>query len=406
MSYNILILGNGFDLAHKIPSKYRNFLTFCYLLQTYTGDTTTKNYSKYTLESNEERNLYAFICNDIYERNEFFSKVKEIIDEENIYPKYGDVLPLLMDNVWISHFYGKAGDKNWIDFESEIARIINTFDSIYWSYIQAGETGRASIPIKDNDAENAEKIIKELQDTFNAETVIQYKKNKASISITIDKAEIDNLRIKISSDLEKLTELLGFYLSIVLALMVKSKKLHAIDQIKSLQIDKVLSFNYTNTYELLYDTDKTNGKIDYHYIHGTFDRNEESDVNMVLGVDDYLEKDLSNSLMNEDTYFIEYKKYYQRILKKTGTKYLQWKHALDTNGFQSQLYIYGHSLDKTDKDVLSGLILSETAHTNIFYRDKKDLGDKIANLVRVIGRDNTIEFTGNGKLEFIEIDQD
>ena len=188
--------------------------------------------------------------------------------------------------------------------------------------------------------------------------------------------------------------------------MLKSKKLHTIDQIKSLQIDKVLSFNYTNTYELLYDTDKTNGKIDYHYIHGTFDRNEESDVNMVLGVDDYLEKDLSNSLMNEDTYFIEYKKYYQRILKKTGTKYLQWKHALDTNGFQSQLYIYGHSLDKTDKDVLSGLILSETAHTNIFYRDKKDLGDKIANLVRVIGRDNTIEFTGNGKLEFIEIDQD
>ena len=404
MSYNILVLGNGFDLAHKIPSKYRNFLSFCYLLQAYEDDTaTTKNYSAYTLKANEERDLYASICNDVFERKDFFKKVKEIIEEKNIYPKYKDALPLLKNNVWISHFYKKAGDKNWIDFESEIARIINTFDSIYWSYIQAGETGKASIPIRDNDAENAEKIIKELQDTFNAENVILYKKNRISIGITIDKDKIENLRNKISDDLEKLTELLGFYLSVVIALMLKNKKLHTIEQIKSLQIDKVLSFNYTDTYKLLYDTDK---RIDYHYIHGTFYRTDKTDTNMVLGVDDYLENDTSNTLMNEDTYFIEYKKYYQRILKKTGTKYLQWKHALDTNGFQSHLYIYGHSLDKTDKDVLSGLILSDTAHTNIFYRDKKDLGDKIANLVKVIGRDKTIELTGKGKLEFVEIVQD
>lgn len=28
-SKNILVIGNGFDLAHKLPTKYGNFLEFC-----------------------------------------------------------------------------------------------------------------------------------------------------------------------------------------------------------------------------------------------------------------------------------------------------------------------------------------------------------------------------------------
>ena len=91
-------------------------------------------------------------------------------------------------------------------------------------------------------------------------------------------------------------------------------------------------------------------------------------------------------------------------MKKTGTKYLRWIEALNTNGFTSDVYIYGHSLDKTDKDVLRGLILSKQAKTKVFYLDREDLGKKIANLVTVLGRESVISLTGNRKLSFVKIE--
>ena len=65
------------------------------------------------------------------------------------------------------------------------------------------------------------------------------------------------------------------------------------------------------------------------------------------------------------------------------------------------LYIYGHSLDITDKDILRELILNDNVKTTIFYPDKKDLGKKIANLVKVIGQDELIRRTG-GSTKTIE----
>ncbi|MFR2167307.1 MAG: AbiH family protein [Coprococcus sp.] len=32
---NILVLGNGFDLAHGLPTSYKDFLTFCKKLRHY-----------------------------------------------------------------------------------------------------------------------------------------------------------------------------------------------------------------------------------------------------------------------------------------------------------------------------------------------------------------------------------
>lgn len=65
------------------------------------------------------------------------------------------------------------------------------------------------------------------------------------------------------------------------------------------------------------------------------------------------------------------------------------------------VYIFGHSLDATDKDVLRDLILNDNVHTTIFYHSKEELGRKIANLVKVIGQDELIRRTG-GSTKTIE----
>lgn len=125
---------------------------------------------------------------------------------------------------------------------------------------------------------------------------------------------------------------------------------------------------------------------------------------------------------NKDIEFIAFKKYYQRIHKQTGSKYKEWvdkiiedenKKPWIINGkdcskdYMHNLYIFGHSLDITDKDILRDLILHDNVHTTIFYykehddNGREDLGKKIANLVRVIGQDELIKRTG-GSTKTIE----
>ena len=297
MSYNILVLGNGFDLAHKIPSKYRNFLMFCYLLQKHERDYSNKR-DNFKFDRVEEIKLYKSISTSAEDEESFFTEIKKLGDE-NIYPKYDNAVELVKDNVWLAQFYIKAGDKGWIDFEREIGRIVGVLDSIYWNYIQAGENGKAELRSENYNIDNIKSILNELQNVFGAREVInETDKTDSSngISLVIEKDKIEGMLQKISNDLTRLTELLGYYLSVVVTLMLKNGKLHSIKQIKELKIDRILSFNYTNTYKLLYD--ERGDDIEYHHIHGICMRNnKDDDNNMVLGVNDYLENGSITFLM-------------------------------------------------------------------------------------------------------------
>ena len=55
------------------------------------------------------------------------------------------------------------------------------------------------------------------------------------------------------------------------------------------------------------------------------------------------------------------------------------------------IYILGHSLDVTDKDILKRLITASNAKTTIFYHNQEALGNQIANLVKVLGEDELIK---------------
>ena len=61
------------------------------------------------------------------------------------------------------------------------------------------------------------------------------------------------------------------------------------------------------------------------------------------------------------------------------------------------LYIFGHSLDITDKDILKDLILNDNVYTTVFYCNKDALGQQIANLVQVIGQEELIRRTGGSR---------
>lgn len=394
---NILILGNGFDLAHSLPTKYTEFLTFI--------DVVTKVQKAETLESIDWENLNPELIQYI---KEIYQNPESIWYSSSILKNWDTVV---VNNFWFQYFKqcDMHGNENWIDFETEISHVIQKIDR---RMVQE----KAGLYTKEHSVESQ----------FEQETDKEYQfiiERIAQIKTSQGKLRYKDIRDILLKGLENLIITLEWYLTYFVAnLEVKCRS----KDIENLKPDRVLSFNYTNTYQILYDKKKT---CTYDFIHGKAccDRSS-SDNNMVLGIDEYLPA----GRKDKDIAFIAFKKFYQRIYKETGCEYKVWieeikqqnkehnkemkeckrrlreNKGLGMDGYETrmrlqelqemppryQLYIFGHSLDITDKDILKELILSENVYTTIFYRKREHMGELITNLVKVIGQDRLIQKTG------------
>lgn len=360
---NILVLGNGFDIAHGLPTQYGDFLEF---IRKYYG------YKK---------------ADDISSRDEIFEEIIRLKTEKT--ELYDEIGALTKENAWYQHFdsvYESRmidGKNGWIDFEREISNVVQIIDKFRIQIIKEYEHGSGNVNLNDWQIEQLKEIIW-------GKIHLDYK----SVKFSID--DIQKLKDRLVQDLNKIIRCLEIYL----AHCVHIEKNSTLALIEELDIHNVLSFNYTDTYKKLYD--KGTKLIKYHHIHGI--AKEKGDVetcNMVLGIDEYL----NDPLKNTDNEFVEFKKFFQRIFKGTGNIYTEWisahkenlrifKHS--PNPPTMNIYIFGHSLDNTDGDVLRNLILQEKTRTTIFYHSKKALGKQIANLVSVLGEDELIRRTNKG----------
>lgn len=420
---NILVLGNGFDLAHGLPTKYTDFLDFLKVIKQVINIKDPHDV-KIHWEGIDVR-IKEKINHDMRNLSSFEKKWKELVD----------------NNVWIDYFLqcDMHGNENWIDFESEISKVIKILDkdidqyrgkdNLYSVVEKISHPFFATYFLDDIDNRTQERDIEGCKLCANMpvggqSTFLEEFRKEHPVESLNGKITYKNLITKLEQDLNRLTYALEIYLTENIEKVEVVKKF---GEIGNLDIDHVLSFNYTNTYEKVYGGIK---KFNYDYIHGKADiRNSIELNNMVLGIDEYLQDDRKDI----DTDFIVFKKYYQRIYKQTGCKYRKWVdgikmdylHFLKTHeraerienkytnselkaGLNRQasfairnekckihnLYIFGHSLDATDKDILRDLILNDNVHTTIFYHSKEELGRKIANLVKVIGQDELIRRTG------------
>lgn len=383
---NILVIGNGFDLAHDLPTSYREFLDFTKAYEKYkdicmAGESVKEEWGKADEVNREFIVYFANLCD---QKKKLFLEINELV----------------ADNLWLKHFYGAQLRQGWIDFESEISRIIQILESVRSQVVEGKKAGKLVIHVP--------KYQEEALQGFRVDsTIIESLKF------------VDGTKERLHDDLNRLIRCLEIYLcDYVGNIEIESKH----PDIEGLPIiDKVLSFNYTNTYEKLY---AKNPYVEYDYIHGraTIENTVDSN-NMVLGIDEYLK----GAARNENIEFIEFKKFYQRIHKETGCLYRNWVDAIESGEAISEtiaiykeqektvretkqvnfhkVFFFGHSLDVTDKDVIRDMILSNKVKTTIYYRDKADYGQKITNLVKIIGQDELIKRTGgaNKSIYFKEI---
>ena len=342
---NILVIGNGFDVAHGLQTKYDQFLDFV-------------------------KNIKS---------TEYFRSCSPELQSE--------YTSLINGNVWFEHFIKtkeerKNTKQNWIDFEAEISGVIQELDRIRNEFNNKNE-------------HNGKDFTCTLSTSYNI--ILNYPTDiEFLFRETFTLIRLNNIKEKFITDLNRLTRCLELYLSDFLNID-SCEKIPLFANANAL--DNVITFNYTDTYEHLYMdslTDKfycgeKSKEEKIHYIHGKAKKeNTIDDCDLVLGIEEYLEGDDRQ----KDNEYIEFKKFYQRIYKGTGSTYTNWLKKCNDTGETLNVTIYGHSIATTDGDIIKNLI-EAAATTTIYYYDKSDLHNKILNLVQIIGEEKLIEMTSD-----------
>lgn len=376
---NILVIGNGFDKAHNLPTSYNDFLDYIMIVN----------------NSSEQ---------GIHRNDRFYVQVKKFISENH--DKLDEFKKMVNNNLWIKYFLERRQylvDKekiNWIDFEGEISYVIQILDSLMKEIKESHSNSLSDTEIMDFLPLEKETCYKLFIKDFFDNQLDFYDEISKGYDYSLKSKNLLRLKKKSLDDLNRLTRALEIYLcTFIEKLEIRNK----LNDIRSLEINRVLSFNYTSTYDKVY---AGKNKIEFDYIHGKADiKHNQLNCPLILGINEYNDENRKD----ENIYFVEFKKFYQRILKGSGCKYKKWlepKYDYASNMKDiNEVYFFGHSLDVTDKDIISEIILSENMYTTIFYRDQDDLSSKIINLVKVIGQDKLIELTSepNRQIMFQQI---
>jgi len=210
--------------------------------------------------------------------------------------------------------------------------------------------------------------------------------------------------------LEELTDYLEFYLTYLDKLDFDSeqrivKQDSSLNVVGGLENAKVLTFNYTDTANRLFGIPEENT----HFIHGRIDfaRDQKSINTMVFGIEDKEEK---SENINPD--LISYQKFYQRMIKETGSDYRKFFEKPKNSGEtvdDMNIIIFGHSVDPLDKEIFINCFdLAQKRggkYKFIFnYYDEKAKREIVKNLTIILGKERMISLTAEQKAAFVKCD--
>lgn len=339
----ILVIGNGFDLDHNLPTGYGEFIKFCDNI----------------LCLKEVKKIYLKNLTDT--QKPYFDKLSEnkaLLD--NFYL-------LLKNNCLYEYFSSLSVTNKWIDLEAEILSILTELDQFDEYVLTSYEipTKKAYMrpgfeKLKGIFPHHFDFVTNELPTTFR-NNIFDWL-NKISIALEMYISNfVDNTPIEYYSP-----------------------------DITDFCADRILSFNYSNTYEKIYSP-KTNYNV-CNYIHGkAVNEIENNNSNIVLGITDPLIEHDKRSINSK------FEKFFQRIIKGTNSEYKKW---LNENK-DIEVAFFGHSLSPSDGDIIQELIIKSDKIT-IFYYDLKMKQEIMMHLIEIIGKEKLTQYVHSyaPKIEF------
>lgn len=384
----LLMIGNGFDLYHKLPTRYTDFLAF---VQNW--DTFKSNYDTYKSTKDDSDREKIDASESIKVRLDENGKLtsETMIDFASYVSHFKDsnieyLDEQLKDNKWIKYFIKiNYNEEGWIDFEKEIENVLLIIEDYYCNIHKIiGKVPRAvlkekTILIFDILGKKAYKTFY----NFNGSVLSKMRYD----SINFDSHKRDFLEL-LKNELDILIECLYIYLSDFVSIIkcdIYSQ------QVKDLGNVFLLSFNYTNTYKTIYEK----YMMENHAVHGDFMGGE-----LVLGVSD----DAFDNLGENKLDYIYFQKYFQRIQKRTGSFYKKWLELSDDK-LINEVYIMGHSLDKTDKTIIEEIFNAKYVEKiYIFFHNQWAYENLVIKLIEIFGRDFIIEKVAKEEIIFKKLE--
>lgn len=344
---NLLIIGNGFDKAHGLPTGYGDFLDEL--------DIDTKFYKYLNTMSKKELEKYKCL-------------------------KRGSLLKYLK----------KTNNRNgWIDFENEIKNII----------IAVSEFPNVLIKKTNYNKEIEYSLQSGIEENIAPFLlyVLDYREYYFPYNGYGDWKDEDILQFYsiVHDEIKALINLFKKYIAWIE--MNQMDNLKEINLFNNMLITNILTFNYTDTYRTVYDLSiyneiEENGVC---WVHGRVFDDGSGDIVMGSG-SDYYDRKYEN--------FLDLFKFYQKYKYRTDTSYLDW--IKDDQKFDN-IYIFGHSLDPTDADILKSFLKSQS-NIKIFYRTDSEKYHFEKNLLVLLGKEMFMEKL-SGKhpnIEFIKFENE
>lgn len=411
----IVLIGNGFDLAHGLPTGYVDFINNywedfrCHVLNGYAqyllkyfGVAPIKSYSdnfadlKVTNTGSEEITEFTVTDNEQNAFNEWC----RFINDYNQVGRFTEFLQLTFKNPFWKHISEQASLENWVDIENEYFQSLNRLidQDRDLGYKSAKELNIDFQSIQNLLIEYLRKIQEEKisDELFNEginkiifESINQQDISKSSQDLFLDDissqlfnspggmclGEIeDELRIHPEYEILRTRE-------DSFRVMVKNKINKG--QLKDFLIPNqilLLNFNYTNTAEKLYVKSDHYPKCELIHIHGKLD---DKNNPIIFGYGDEMHEDYKKIVnLNNNAYLENIK----------SIRYLETDNYRRLLGFIDsapyQIYIMGHSCGNSDRTLLNTLF----EHKNClsikpYYHRKEDGTDNYIDIVQNISRD-------------------
>lgn len=363
---NLLLLGNGFDLYHKLPTRYDNFLhTVDFLIKYYKPEmrTVADVFGDSRLQKED-----AFICECFNAHKIAYEKT--ILDEKHI----TKLIELSKDNLWFQYllkiFDNKVG---WIDFEKEIAYVLDAFKAFLkkaTAKVRFHEVNKEQTYIikqfnfflKDCNSGSINGPSHSVIDDFTKEYPL------GSGVIVVNKEKIIN---HLLDELNIVAKILRLYLEYFIESTLLGIKQNTLTRCPAIShIDKAISFNYTSSYEQFYLSSEI------FHLHGDVKNR------IIIGVN----PDSSDEITSIDVSFAKFKKYFQRTQYNTDLNYINWLKEMKTPTQLTSLIVMGHSLDVTDQDIILELF-ARMDEIIILYHNEEAKNTYISNLINMYGKE-------------------
>ncbi len=428
---NILIVGNGFDLSHYLPTKYDHFMDVMDAIESSTNN--EMSFDDLFVKSREPW---------------FIAKTKEYYQTESIHldkEQLTEIRGLLKENCWYKYFKDHIKDiKTWIDFEQKIESVLKVFgkrvveiqdlekEQDILNYINFHKSANSKVSQKDLKVLNffdftiVEKFNR--LEPYNGSFGSMFKNTTSTLSKINKKFCIgndpangfssDNFINYINSQLSEFIKIFNLYLVRIIDQL--HSKLNLNIQSNDWEVlNKIYSFNYTSTYTKNYE------ELDTDYLHGRCGKNQ----NIVLGISELKDDSLRElkaygftkyhqKLFKETDYLFldEYSKKAEESLEKytkhKATNYANYQiEQQREQGFSKLLslninfYIWGHSLDVSDRDYIEEIFslnddIDRNVRVVVYYFDNSAKFSLLNNLLAILGKDKVEKWMKKKWLHF------